>query len=162
MEQTIFPWNLNMRVVASLTTMPDKYPKIVKTLESLNKQSRKLDAIYLGLPKKSRRLGIEYPPLPEAVTKLCKVVTVEDYGPITKIVAGLLKEQDPETVIITFDDDMIYPHTIVEKLLQHHKTYPNSAIGSSGMLLKNSCPMCAITPNENNFLYRFPKFQVPQ
>lgn len=150
-----------MRVICSITTMPDKYFKVVKTLESLHRQTHKLDAIYLGVPEQSRRLGIKYPPIPEEIAKLCTVVRCTDYGPITKIVAGLLQENDPETVIITFDDDMIYPETLVETLVKHHKSYPNSAIGSSGMLLKYNCPMCAIVPNEDNFFYRIPKFPVP-
>lgn len=150
-----------IRVVASLTTMPDRYFKTVKTLHTLNKQTYKFDAIYLSLPEKSKRLGIEYPPITEEMSQLCTVVHCEDYGPITKIVGGLLSEDDPETVIISFDDDMIYPNTLVETLMQHHKKYPNSALGSSGMLLKYSCPMCAITPNEDNFLFRIPKFPVP-
>lgn len=151
-----------MRVVASLTTMPDKYSKIIATLQSLNNQSYKLDAIYLGLPEISRRLGIPYPPVPDEVIDLCTIVRCGDYGPITKIVAGLLMESDPNTVIITFDDDMIYPPNLVERLVQHHRDYPHSAIGSSGMLLRYSCPMCAITPNEDNFFYRIPKFPVSE
>lgn len=151
-----------MRIIASLTTMPDKIPKLIRTLESLNKQTRKLDAIYLSYPNKSRRLGIQYPPVTSEISDLCTTVNCTDYGPITKIVGGLLQEDDPETVIITFDDDMIYPETLVETLINHHKKYPNSAIGSSGMLLKYNCPMCAITPNEDNFLYRIPKFHVPK
>lgn len=150
-----------MRVVGSLTTMPDRYFKVVRTLESLRRQTYKLDAIYLGIPKKSRRLGIEYPPVPPEITNLCTVVTCTDFGPITKIIGGLLQEDDPDTVIITFDDDMIYPETLIEHLVDHHKKYPNSAIGSSGMLLKYNCPMCAITPNEDNFFYRIPKFPIP-
>lgn len=150
-----------MRVVATLTTMPDRYHKIISTLESLNNQTYKLDAIYLGLPIKSRRLGIEYPKVTKEITDLCQVVTCVDFGPITKIIAGIIMEDDPETVIISFDDDMIYPSTMVENLVKHHKKYPNSAIGSSGMLLKYSCPMCAITPNEDNFFYRIPKFSIP-
>lgn len=150
-----------MRVVASLTTMPDRYPKVVKTLETLNRQTYKLDAIYLSLPRRSRRLDIEYPPVPPEISNLCTIVQCIDYGPITKILGGLLEEDDPETIIITFDDDMIYPPNLVETLLFHHKRYPNSAIGSSGMLLRYNCPMCAITPNEDNFFYRIPKFKVP-
>lgn len=150
-----------MRVVASLTTMPDRYSKIVKTLESLHRQTHKLDAIYLSLPDKSRRLGIEYPPVADEIRNLCTIVPCTDFGPITKILGGLLREDDPETIIISFDDDMLYPDRIVEVLVKHHITYPNSALGSSGMLLKYSCPMCAITPNEDNFLYRISKFSVP-
>lgn len=150
-----------MRVVASLTTMPDRYFKIIKTLKCLRDQTYKLDAIYLSLPATSRRLNIPYPPVSDEISELCTVVHCTDYGPITKILGGLLQENDPNTVIITFDDDMMYPNNIVEALVNCHKRSPNAAIGSSGMLLKYDCPMCAITPNEDNFLFRIPKFAIP-
>lgn len=150
-----------MRVVATLTTMPDRYFKVIKTLQSLNRQTYKLDAIYLSLPQRSRRLNIEYPPVPPEISDLCTIVPCIDYGPITKILGGLLQEVDPETIIMSFDDDMIYPPDLVDSLLYHHDKYPNSALGSSGMLLRYNCPMCAITPNEDNFFYRIPKFKVP-
>lgn len=153
--------NFSVRVVASLTTMPDRYHKIVKTLRSLNNQTYQLDAIYLALPERSKRLDIPYPTVTDEIAQLCTVVRCPDYGPITKILGGLLQESDPNTIIITFDDDMIYPPTLVSTLIQYHKQYPESALGSSGMLLRYNCPMCAITPNEDNFLYRIPKFSVP-
>jgi hypothetical protein len=149
------------RVVASLTTMPDRYDKIVKTLTSLNNQTRKLDAIYLGLPEKSKRMGIEYPVPNEEITKLCQIVKCDDYGPITKLMGGLLSEEDPETIIISFDDDYMYPENLVESLLKHNEEYPNSAIGSSGMLLKYECPFCAINPNENSFVFKLAKIKIP-
>ena len=150
-----------IRVTASLTTMPNQYDKTILTLQSLHKQTYKLDAIYLSLPEKSRRLQIEYPPVPDELNQLCTVIKCADMGPITKLLGGLLAEQDPNTVIITFDNDMVYPDTMVENLVKNHLEYPNSAIGSAGMLLRYNCPMCAITPNENNYLYNISKFYVP-
>lgn len=150
-----------MRVVASLTTMPDRYFKLPDTLNSLRSQTHPFDAIYLGLPKVSRRLQVDYPPCPSEVSDLCTVVECTDFGPITKLLGALLMESDPETVIISFDDDMVYPSDLVERLLQHHNRYPNSAIGSSGMLLRSRCPMCAINPNEDHFPYRISKFSIP-
>ena len=63
-----------------------------------------------------------------------KVVYVdEDYGPVTKILGALLQEDDKNTVIITVDDDVIYPETLVEELLYHHYKFPNTALSSSGL-----------------------------
>lgn len=150
-----------IRVTASLTTMPNQYDKTILTLKSLHNQTYKLDAIYLSLPEKSRRLQIEYPEVPDELNKLCTVVRCNDMGPITKLLGGLLAEQNPNTLIISFDNDMVYPDTMVENLVKNHLKYPNSAIGSAGMLLRYGCPMCAITPNENNYLYNISKFNVP-
>src|SRR5690606_35197916 len=100
------------------------------------------------------------PEVDEEIKSMATIIRCEDYGPITKILGGLLMENDPETIIITFDDDINYPVNMVEKLIEHHKQFPNSAIGSSGMLLKNKCPNCGILPNEDNMIYRIPKFKV--
>ena len=151
------------RICVSLTTMPNQYDKVSKTLDSLHAQSYKLDNIYLSLPETSRRLGIKYPPVPDEIRKKCSIIKVIDNGPITKISGGLLMEDDPETIIITCDNDMIYPEKMVEKLVEKSKMYPNSALGSAGMLLGYDlgCPACAITPNENNYLYNISKFHIP-
>lgn len=149
-----------MRVVASLTTMPDNYKKLEKTISYLKEQTYPLDEIYLSLPYKSKRLDIEYPEPSDYIKNNCKIVRCEDYGPITKIYAGLVSEHDPNTSIITFDDDMYYPSVIVEKLVEHSKFYKNSAIGSSGMLLKYNCPMCAIYPNIKGMKYNIANFYI--
>jgi hypothetical protein len=149
-----------IRVIGTLTTMPDKYPLLTKTLDSLLAQTYKLDAIYLGLPQVSRRLGIPYPKLPSEISRKCTVVHTEDYGPITKLMGALLSENDPNTIIISFDDDRHYPPDLVESLIRHHHEYPQSAIGSSGMLLSSQCPSCAIYPNERSMMFRIPKFHV--
>ena len=57
-----------LRVVCSLTSMPNQYEKVIKTLESLHAQTHKLDAIYLSLPEISRRLGTKYPPVPKEIS----------------------------------------------------------------------------------------------
>jgi len=151
-----------IRVVGSLTTMPNQYEKVVRTLESLHAQTYKLDAIYLSLPEVSRRLGTKYPPVPKEISDKCTIIKCTDMGPITKLYGGLLAEDHPDTFIISFDNDMVYPPTMVEKLVEKHLKYPNAAICSAGMLIgAGNCPFCAITPNENNYLYNIPKFYIP-
>lgn len=137
-----------MRVVASLTTLPGRYPKLLRTLKSLHAQDTKLDAIYLGIPKVSRRLNQAYPELPTAITDLCTVVECEyDYGPATKIVAGLLHESEPDAVIFTFDDDVVYAPDLVSSMLLHHAQHPDAALGSSGILLKYGFPFYSTISN---------------
>jgi hypothetical protein len=126
------------RVVATCSTMPRRYDVLQKSIEGLLKQTVKVDTIYITLPKKSRRLGIEYPPLPKTITDHCKVVHLEeDYGPVTKILGGLLaEEQDPNTVIISFDDDTIFDIDFVEVILKYHDKHPNACICATGALIK--------------------------
>ena len=139
------------RVVASLTTLPGRYPKLLRTLRSLHAQDRKLDAIYLGIPQKSRRLNAPYPELPHKIRELATVIPCEhDYGPATKIVGGLLAEDEPDTIIITFDDDVVYSPNVVSSLLSYAEKFPHSAIGSSGIILKYGFPFYSTISNCHN------------
>lgn len=125
-----------MRIVVSLTTLPGRYRKLARTLESIYNQTVPPDVIYLGVPKRAKRLNIDYGELPPNITNRCTIVPLDDdYGPICKIVGGLLSEHDHETIIITLDDDIVYPATIIEVLIKHATEYPDSAIGSTGLLL---------------------------
>jgi hypothetical protein len=143
-----------MRVVISLTTLPGRYNKLHRTLVSMHKQSRKADAIYLGLPKIAKRLQQPYPELPSETQELCTVVQLEqDYGPICKILAGLQKEKDPETIVITIDDDIVYPFDFIEQFVKKAEQYPRSVIGSTGLLIGSSVmnysSVSALTPDWN-------------
>jgi hypothetical protein len=125
-----------MRVVATCTTLPDRYDGLYKTLLSLHDQTISLDAIYVTMPKIAKRLNKPYPPLPDYINKLCTVVSIkEDHGPVCKIIGALIREKDPNTLIITIDDDCIYSNDLVEKLINKHKLYPNAAITSTGVLV---------------------------
>ena len=134
--------------MGSITTIPGRYPKLLRTLRSLQAQDHPLDAIYLGIPRESRRLKKPYPELPDEIKQICTIVMCDDdYGPCTKIVGGLLSEQHPDTVIFTFDDDVIYSRNLVSTMLLYHNRYPNTAIGSSGILLKYGFPFYSTISN---------------
>ena len=121
-----------MRVVGSLTTIPSRIGHIEKTLHSIIDQSYKLDELYLNIPYSCSRENIEYV-IPDSFSNYCNIIRGQDYGPLTKLIGPLLIEQDPDTVIITFNDDAIYPESLVEKLLSKHAKDPEVAIGSSGI-----------------------------
>ncbi len=126
-----------MKVVASLTTLPGRENILLKTLESLVTQTRPPQIIYLTLPKISRRLQIPYEKPSEQIKRWCTIVEPEvDYGPITKIYGGLMMESDPETVIISCDDDVIYPPKTFEVLLEKSAQNPEACICGSGMLVQ--------------------------
>lgn len=125
-----------MRVVATCTTLPDRYNKLYRTLQTLHNQTFKLDEIYLTLPYRAKRLNQTYSDLPDKIKKLCQVVRVEeDYGPITKLYGALIKEKD--ALIISVDDDALYDPYLVEALVNKHKERPNVAITGGGWLVDN-------------------------
>lgn len=122
-----------MRLVVSLTTLPGRYESLEQTLLSIQNQTVKADAVYLGLPKIVKRTGEPYPELPQSILGLCKVVELEnDYGPICKLVAGLVKEDDEKTVIITIDDDTIYNSRFIETMKEKCYKFPHIAVCANG------------------------------
>jgi hypothetical protein len=146
---------MSNRIVFTLTTLPSRLGYLEPTLKSLNCQTVKPDAIYLTVPTHSKRLGEEYK-IPSYVYKLCTVVPVEeDYGPITKIVGALIKEHNPDTFIITVDDDIIYPDTLIESFLEYAYLYENSALGSAGLSLGNLLFRYSIKFNQKKNDYWF-------
>jgi hypothetical protein len=127
-----------MKVVISLTTLPDRYDILLKTLESLHNQIVKADTIYLTLPLIAKRLNKKYPALPKHMEKLCTVVRCDvDYGPICKIYGALEKETDPDTIIITVDDDVIYPKDFIKIMVEKSDLKPGACITGSGVLIHN-------------------------
>ncbi|KAJ3301547.1 hypothetical protein HDU76_005721, partial [Blyttiomyces sp. JEL0837] len=103
--------------------------QINSTLLSLRDQSRKADVIYLNIPRNVTRLNLstETVLIGEIETPLDQVIEgmkalvgptlvvqrTADYGPATKLLGALEVEKDPETIIITVDDDCDYHHDMV-------------------------------------------------
>lgn len=122
-----------VRVVVSLTTLPGRYSDLDLTLQSIQSQTLRPDAVYLSLPKIAKRTGEAYPPLPHHLRSMCEIVDLDtDYGPICKLVGGLIMEDDPSTIVITIDDDTIYDPTFLEVIVEKSKRFPGAAICGNG------------------------------
>lgn len=146
-----------MKIVASITTIPSRINFIKPTLDSILNQSIPINDIYLNIPYSSKKENINYI-IPLDIDKNAHVVRCQDYGPITKLFGALVSESDPDTIIITFDDDTVYPESLVEKLLAKHKRKNNVAIGSSGIKIGGFPFYFSITNNEyskNSHWYNF-------
>lgn len=128
-----------MRLVATCTTLPDRYDYLLRMLKSLHNQTVKPDVIYVTMPYRAKRLNKEYPPLPKKIQKLCTVVRCEkDYGPICKLYGALVSERDPNTLILSVDDDTIYDKDLIKVLLEKHALQPNAAVTGTGWLVGNT------------------------
>jgi hypothetical protein len=105
------------RVVVSLTTMPDRMDGLVRyVIPSLLAQTRKPDEIALNIPLKCARYDRGYD-VPKWLENAVTVHRVDrDYGPATKLLPTLLRERDPDTQIVTVDDDVVYSKDVVERL----------------------------------------------
>jgi hypothetical protein len=130
----------NNKVIVSITTTPNKISKLKPVLNSILDQTVKIDQIALNIPYKYN--GNEYK-IPEEFTKFVSVYRCGmDYGPGTKLIPTLLREDECGTIIITLDDDQIYGKDFIETLIYESNKNPNNAIYinenkcSSGLLVK--------------------------
>ncbi len=140
------------RVIATYTTLPSRYNILIKSIQTLLEQTHKLDAIYVAIPYHSRRLDKPYPTIPRELSNICTIVrTDEDYGPIMKVYAGILSERDPETIILSCDDDVLFDTKHVETLVRHATDNPNACICGTGALISKGLLFISIVSSVKPF-----------
>ncbi len=115
-------------VIISLTSYPERFPYLYITLCSLLLQEEKPDKIILYLCKEEvKRESIPY-----------KILALEEKGVEIRFVDKNLKPYNklihalydfPEEIIITCDDDIIYPSFLTKYLLLSYQREPNVVTG---------------------------------
>jgi hypothetical protein len=133
---------MSPEVVISLTTSPKRIEKIKPTLDRIMEQTVLPSAIVLNLPHVFKRTGDKFGELPDFITsnKLIKINNCEDIGPATKILPTRKLFDDPETIIISIDDDILYHKGMIETFLKHSKLFPEAVISSSSWFIVTGPP----------------------
>lgn len=124
----------NEKIVVAFSTTPYRIDHIQPVLNALYKQNVKIDKIYLSVPHKFKRDNLDYV-IPKWLQQDRKVTILrtDDYGPATKLLGVLEQAQlSPETIIITVDDDMFYPHNLILQLAYAAKMRGDFAITTLG------------------------------
>jgi len=119
--------------IISLTTIPSRLEQgIQPTLESLSTQGYD---VYLWIPKYFKRKGIKFNGnIPSYIKKLgIKYNVVEDNGSITKLYPALSLNSN---LIITADDDVIYPQSWASNLTKAYNDNPGKAYCYRGRIFK--------------------------
>ena len=124
------PLNVDARdviVTASLTSFPARIEYVHLAIKSLMLQSYKPDKIILWLANE------QFPnrELPQNLTDLqqfgLEIRWCDDlYG--HKKYFYCIHGQQPNEVIITFDDDILYPVDCIKRLVAKHKEFPNCLV----------------------------------
>ena len=134
-----------MKVIISLTTIPSRLHDnnelgIKDCIQSLLNQSYENYEIHLNIPEVNKKTGEKYviPDWLNSIEGKLTIFRTEDYGSITKIVPTLLRENDPDSIIIVCDDDLVYHEDMVsEQVLNQSKFTFDAAVGYDGMSLKS-------------------------
>jgi len=110
-----------VEIIVSLTTHGRRLYEVYLAIESIMQGSIKPNRIILWLSK-----NIQGKPLPHTLVNQMnrglEVRYTEDIGPYTKLIPAL--KENPDAVIITIDDDIIYPYDTIELLLSANLKYP--------------------------------------
>jgi glycosyltransferase involved in cell wall biosynthesis len=131
------------RVIASLSTVPDRINNLRPTIRSLLKQTRPPDEIVVAVPEFSVRERRPYV-VPKYISRLPRVRVLrcrEDWGPATKFIAAIQDELAvgrENTLIMVVDDDRLYPRDALETYLYYSEQLPNAALCFRGAAMPST------------------------
>ena len=131
------------RVIASLSTVPDRINNLSPTIRSLLKQTRPPDEIVLAIPEFSVREQRPYV-VPEYLLRLPRVRVLhcaEDWGPATKFIGAIQDELAAgreNSLIMVVDDDRLYPRDALETYLYYSEQLPNAALCFRGAAMPST------------------------
>ena len=115
------------KIIVSLTTFPARIEVVGFAIKSLFNQTIRPDRIVLWLAE--NQFASE--PLPELLQQLVRcgleIRYCEDLKAHKKYHYAL-KEQKKDELVITYDDDLIYPEDSIERLYRCHKEFPECIV----------------------------------
>ncbi|HEY4639282.1 MAG TPA: glycosyltransferase, partial [Candidatus Udaeobacter sp.] len=133
----------NRRVIASLSTVPDRINNLTPTIRSLLNQTRPPDEIVLAIPEFSIREQRPYV-VPKYISRLPRVRVLhcaEDWGPATKFIGAIQDELAAgrqDSLIIVVDDDRLYPRDAIETYLYYNEQLPDAALCFRGAAMPST------------------------
>ena len=112
----------------SLSVIPQRIKKINLSVESLLRQTKKPDKIFINIPHKYNRFDetIDENQIPKFSDSIVEVSRCEDCGPGTKLL-GSLDKMKKNSLLILADDDHIYEDYMIEKFYYFYSKAPNNA-----------------------------------
>jgi len=128
------------RCVVGFSVIPPRFFNLKNTIESLINQSRKPDNIYVYISDYYPRFDVKVtdemiPKYLKEYEPILKIVRGRDYGPISKLFCSLKMESDPDTIIVTCDDDLVYKEHWLNELIINSERLPKCAVGFRGRLM---------------------------
>ena len=115
-------------IYVSLSTIPQRVKNINLSVDSLLKQTKKPDKIFINIPNKYKRFDemVNDNQIPKFSDSRVEVTRCEDCGPGTKLL-GSLDKLNKNSLLILADDDHIYEDYMIEKFYYFYSKMPNNA-----------------------------------
>lgn len=118
-------------VIVSMTTFPARIDYVHLAIKSLLNQTVRPEKVILWLARTQFR-DVE---IPDKLKKLCQYgleIKYCDEDILAHKKYYYTMQQYPDRIIVTYDDDIIYPEDSLEKLLKMHDQYPDAIICNRG------------------------------
>ena len=131
------------RVIASLSTVPERIGNLGPTIRSLLRQTRPPDEIVVAVPEYSIREQRSYV-VPKYVSRWPRLRVLHcprDWGPATKFIPIVREELIAgrgNTLIVVVDDDRVYPRDALETYLHYSEQLPEAALCFRGAAMPRS------------------------
>ena len=152
LELTNFKLNTESRkekIIVSLTTFPARIDAASYAIKSLFNQTLKPDKIILWLAKE-QFCDFQFPDILQALCdRGMEIRFCEDLKAHKKYYYAL-KNQKRNELVITYDDDIIYPEDSIEQLYQKHLFFPDCII----------CNRAQLSSEENGRLTSYSTWKV--
>ncbi|MDE5678735.1 hypothetical protein [Phocaeicola sp.] len=125
----LFVGSRKRNIIISLTSFPNRIPKLWLVIETLLSQSVKPDKVILYLSK------VQFPEEEKNLPN--SLLNMKKRGLDIEFVEGDIRSHKkyyyvmqtyPTDLVITVDDDIFYPTTMVQTLLYYHDLYPEAII----------------------------------
>jgi hypothetical protein len=125
-----------MKTIVSFTTIPSRISKVQPMVDSILNQTLDPDEIILWVNETYKRVGVGVE-IPKFISNSrIRVEYCEDLGPFTKLKYALDEFWEAkDTNVVTADDDVFYPPTWLEKLVEMSERNQDAAIGYRGRTL---------------------------
>lgn len=122
--------NPTSKVYISFTTIPERLKYINKQIDKILQQTLLPDKIFVNIPYISRRTGEKYKIQETKFDPRVQIVRCKDYGPATKLLGCISEIDDPESIIITIDDDQNYIPDMIKYNVMYAETNKDCCICS--------------------------------
>ena len=115
-------------IYVTLSTIPQRLKNLNKSIQSLLKQTRKPDKIFINIPIKYNRFKetVDSNQIPKFDSSIVEITRCEDCGPGTKLL-GSLDKLKKDSLLILVDDDHAYKDYMIEKFFHFYSRSPNNA-----------------------------------
>ena len=115
-------------IYISISLIPARLNNLHETIETLLKQTKKPDKIFINIPYQYKRFNetIKESEIPHFNNDIIEVTRSEDYGPGTKLL-GSINKVEKNSLLILADDDHLYKNYMIEKFFYFYSKAPNNA-----------------------------------